>query len=204
MRRGGAERSYPWSLPPKSLYSSETVRSQPKPDCREDHLSIPPCHLIHTETISLRLQKPISLWLFSFYLTFLLLLQKSISLFISLSYEEIFSYQQGAYSNWVLLFSEYSTPTQFSTMSGLICLLLFSILSAVQVKIVNRSRLHQVPCWLKLITELQQRAQLRRKSKMARQVIFLINNSQKMTWCCQSDLPTLMEARLGENLNMQV
>ena len=29
------------SVSPKSLYSCETVRSQPKPDCREDHLSIP-------------------------------------------------------------------------------------------------------------------------------------------------------------------
>ena len=39
---------------------------------------------------------------------------------------------------------------------------------------------------------------------MARQVIFLIHSSQCMTWCILSDLPTLMEARLSENLKVQV
>ena len=51
---------------------------------------------------------------------------------------------------------------------------IFNFVSSSGFRIVYRSRLHLVPCWLKLITELQQRAQLR-KSKMARQVIFPIN-----------------------------
>ena len=50
---------------------------------------------------------------------------------------------------------------------------IFSFVSWVQLKIVNRSRPHRVPCWLELITELQQRDRLR-KSKMEIQVIFLL------------------------------
>ena len=163
-RRGGgffAERFFPWSLFPKSLDSSETVRSRAKPDCCEE-ITYPSLPLTSSIQRQYQTQK------INFTFTLHLLYRENI-IKHHLPTEACLNLCDTAVF-WISWWS--FTPTPFWQCLGSIFLLLQFEILRLQVKIVNRSRLHQVPCWLKLITELQQRAQ-RRKSKMARQVMNL-------------------------------